>query len=215
MLAPFRIRNEPVVLQICLFPAELFDTNSGNLNWLGSILRRLKTQELSGMYCPQPHKISANTALGPASFEVFSQADRRTVKKCQDRASKSTLLCTPFQAREGRWVVNADLCVGGGFGAVDKMFAVVCSISHVRLSVTPWTVARQASLFEGLSRQEPWRGFHFLLQGLLLTQGWNPVACRRQILYRCPAREAHGPFSPLLMTPVNFKPTGTLRLTLS
>ena len=30
--------------------------------------------------------------------------------------------------------------------------------SHVRLFVTPWTVARQAPLFMGFSRQEYWSG---------------------------------------------------------
>ena len=33
----------------------------------------------------------------------------------------------------------------------------VCSLSHVRLFATPWTVARQAPLFMGFSRQEYWR----------------------------------------------------------
>ena len=33
--------------------------------------------------------------------------------------------------------------------------------SHVRLSVTPWTMARQAPLSMGFSRQEYWRGLPF------------------------------------------------------
>ena len=33
---------------------------------------------------------------------------------------------------------------------------MVKSLSHVRLFVTPWTVARQASLSMGFSRQEYW-----------------------------------------------------------
>ena len=39
----------------------------------------------------------------------------------------------------------------------------VCMQSHfspVRLFVTPWTVARQALLFMGFSRQEYWSGLH-------------------------------------------------------
>ena len=35
----------------------------------------------------------------------------------------------------------------------------VCVLSHV--SVTPWTVARQASLFMGFSSQEYWSGLPF------------------------------------------------------
>ena len=34
-------------------------------------------------------------------------------------------------------------------------------LSHVRLSATPWTVARQAPLSVGLSRQEYWSGLQF------------------------------------------------------
>ena len=48
-----------------------------------------------------------------------------------------------------------------------KAFAVVppfvqygmCVLSHVRLFVTPWTVAHQALLSMGFSRQEYWSGF--------------------------------------------------------
>ena len=46
-------------------------------------------------------------------------------------------------------------------------------LSHVWLFVTPWTVARQAHLSIGFSRQEYWSGCHALLQGIFLTQGSN------------------------------------------
>ena len=39
--------------------------------------------------------------------------------------------------------------------------------------VTLWTVARQAPLSMGFSRQEYGVGCHFLLQGTFLTQGLN------------------------------------------
>ena len=48
------------------------------------------------------------------------------------------------------------------------------SLSRVRLFATPWTLAYQASLSMGFSRQEYWSGCHFLLQGIILTQEWNP-----------------------------------------
>ena len=49
----------------------------------------------------------------------------------------------------------------------------------------PWTAAYQAPLSIGFSRQEYWVRCHFLLQGILLTQGLNPglLHCR-QMLYR-------------------------------
>ena len=48
------------------------------------------------------------------------------------------------------------------------------SLSHVQHFVTPWTVARQAPLSMGFSRQEYWSGCHALLQGIFPTQGSNP-----------------------------------------
>ena len=43
--------------------------------------------------------------------------------------------------------------------------------SHVRLFATPWTVAHQAPLSMGFSRQEHWSGQHALLQGIFPAQG--------------------------------------------
>ena len=39
--------------------------------------------------------------------------------------------------------------------------AAKCMLSHVRLFVTSWTVARQAPLSMGFSRQEHWNGLPF------------------------------------------------------
>ena len=47
-------------------------------------------------------------------------------------------------------------------------------LSCVPPFVTPRTVAVQAPLTMGFSRQEYWRGLHFLLQGIFLIQGSNP-----------------------------------------
>ena len=41
---------------------------------------------------------------------------------------------------------------------VSITFMWVCMLSHVGLFLTPWTVALQASLFMGFSRQEFWSG---------------------------------------------------------
>ena len=61
----------------------------------------------------------------------------------------------------------------------------LCVLSHVRLFVTPWTVAHQAPLSMGFPRQEYWSGL--LFQGIFLTQDWTQVSCvscfGRQILY--------------------------------
>ena len=54
-----------------------------------------------------------------------------------------------------------------------KELCVLCSLSHVQLFATPWTVACQAPLSMEFSRQGDWSGCVFLLQGILLTQGSN------------------------------------------
>ena len=49
----------------------------------------------------------------------------------------------------------------------------VKSLSRVGLLATPWTVAYQAPLSMGFSRQGTGVGCHFLLQGIFPTQGPN------------------------------------------
>ena len=48
------------------------------------------------------------------------------------------------------------------------------SLSHVRLFATPWTVARQAPLSMGFSRQEYWSGLPFPSPGDLPNPGIEP-----------------------------------------
>ena len=48
--------------------------------------------------------------------------------------------------------------------------------SRVQQFVTPWTVARQAPLSMGFSRQEYWSGFPFPLPGDLPDPGIKPAS---------------------------------------
>ena len=50
-------------------------------------------------------------------------------------------------------------------------------LSHVQLCATPWTVAYQAPLFMGLSRQEYGVGCHFLLQRKLSAEELMLLNC--------------------------------------
>ena len=61
----------------------------------------------------------------------------------------------------------------------------VKSLSRVRLTVTQWTVAYQAPLSMGFSRQEYWNELPFPSPGIFPAQGLNPglLHCR-QTLYR-------------------------------
>ena len=51
-----------------------------------------------------------------------------------------------------------------------------CMLSHVRLFVTPWTVAHQAPLSLGFSRQEHWRGLLFPPPGALPNSRIEPAS---------------------------------------
>ena len=54
------------------------------------------------------------------------------------------------------------------------MVCVLSHFSHVQLSATPWTVAHQAPLSMGFSRQEYWSGLPFPAPGDLLYPGIEP-----------------------------------------
>ena len=49
-------------------------------------------------------------------------------------------------------------------------------LSHVQLFETPWTVAHQAPLLMGFSRQEYWSGLSFPSPGNLLNPGSERVS---------------------------------------
>ena len=54
-----------------------------------------------------------------------------------------------------------------------------CMLSHfspVQLFVTPWTIACQASLFMGFSRQEYWSGLPYPPPGDLPNPGIEPAS---------------------------------------
>ena len=54
------------------------------------------------------------------------------------------------------------------------MFTCVKSLSRVRLFAIPWTVARQAPLSMGFSKQEYWSGLPFPFPGDLPNPGIKP-----------------------------------------
>ena len=60
------------------------------------------------------------------------------------------------------------------------MCVCVWNCSVVSDSATPWTVARQASLFMGFSRQNYWSGLPFPSPGDLLNPGIEPGSCGLQ-----------------------------------
>ena len=71
---------------------------------------------------------------------------------------------------------------------------VLSCLSHVRLFATPWTVAHQASLSTGFSRQEYWSGLPFPSPGDLPDSGIKPrsPALTSGFFTAEPLREAPG-----------------------
>ena len=57
-----------------------------------------------------------------------------------------------------------------------SMFYVLSNFSHIQLCLTPWTVACQAPLSMGFSRQEYWNGLPFLPPGDLPNPGIKPAS---------------------------------------
>ena len=63
------------------------------------------------------------------------------------------------------------------WSAESDKISIVCVLSRfscVRLFAIQWSVARQAPLSMGFSRQEYRSGLHALFQGIFPTQGLNP-----------------------------------------
>ena len=71
------------------------------------------------------------------------------------------------------------------FHGSEVKWSEVKSVSCVRLSATPWTVAYQAPTSMGFSRQEYWSGLSSPSPGIFPTLGLNPglLHCG-QMLYR-------------------------------
>ena len=57
----------------------------------------------------------------------------------------------------------------------------VCMLSFVRLFATPWTIAHQAPLSMGFSRQEYWSGLSFPPPRDLPNPGIEPVSFALQV----------------------------------
>ncbi|CAI9169441.1 unnamed protein product [Rangifer tarandus platyrhynchus] len=68
-------------------------------------------------------------------------------------------------------------CIADRFFTAEPInpLSVMCikSLSHVQLFATPWSIAPQAPLSKGFSRQEHWSGLSFPPPGIFLTQGLN------------------------------------------
>ena len=77
-----------------------------------------------------------------------------------------------------RWEIKE-----GDERGVDGQFTCfVCGCSVVSDFVTPWTVARQAPLSMGFSRQEYWSGLPFPSPGDLPDPGMEPMSLRSPAL---------------------------------
>ena len=72
-------------------------------------------------------------------------------------------------------------CIFPDFLVFCSFYFCVCVLSRVRLFATPWTVARQASLSMGFSRQKYWTGLPCPPPGDLLTPWIEPMSPALQV----------------------------------
>ena len=75
------------------------------------------------------------------------------------------------------------------------MYVKVKLLSRVRLFVTPWTVAHQAPLSMGFSRQEYWSGLPFPSSGNIPDPGIKP----RSPALQADALTSESPGMPICM----------------
>ena len=86
------------------------------------------------------------------------------------------------------WFLNFDINIISNLNRKELLFHCVClsvclsvcMLSHVRLLVTPWAVARQAPLFNSPGKNTG-AGFHFLTQGIFPIQESN--SCLLHLLH--------------------------------
>ena len=93
-----------------------------------------------------------------------------------------------------KWITKKDLLYSTGNSASYYVAAwmrgefggeccdVLSHFSHVRLFATPWTVAHQAPLSMGFSRQEYWSGLPLSRPGHLPNPGIQPMSLKSPAL---------------------------------
>ena len=97
-----------------------------------------------------------------------------------DIASAHTLcvdFCFPLKEQIKNWLDNIHGWKRFILIFIFILFFSICvySVTHSCLNATPWTVAHQAPLSMGFSRQESWSGLPFPPQGELPNSGTEPV----------------------------------------
>ena len=119
---------------------------------------------------PQPAGMVGHSTSEKWPFlsNIWVRSDLGTVSLCGivgtsvDKTEWSKLVL-----REKRWIiVTSGVCV----------CVRACTLSHVQLFATLWTVARQALLFMGFYRQEYWSGLPFPTSGDLPYPGIEPMS---------------------------------------
>ena len=145
--------------------------DSGNWWWTGKpgVLQSMGLQRVSQTRLSDWTELNWMTFELPRviiSFQLFeSKAVWYSLIVWEDKIAKKGKMLfkitVAFQVRHRRVFVRLFICY-------------VCVLSSVRLSVTPWSVARQAPLSIGFSRQEYWSGLPFPSPGDLPDPGIKP-----------------------------------------
>ena len=105
---------------------------------------------------------------------------RSKQQKSFPKIIKAAHTVTFMKKRTFVWLDSTEMSVGKAPGteflAYCSLDTVLSHFSHVQLFVTPWTIAHQAPLSMGFSRQEYWSGSPFPPPGGLPNPGIEPAS---------------------------------------
>ena len=142
----------------------------------------------NGLPCPPPGDLpNPGVKSGSPTLLADSLPSEPPGKPKNTGVSNLTLLQGVFLTHKSNWDllhcrwILYQLSYQGRPRAIMLLLLLLSHFSRVRLCATPWTVALQALLSMGFSRQDTGEGCHALLQGIFPTQGSNPdlLHCRQ------------------------------------
>ena len=132
---------------------------------------------------PDKQKLREFSTTKPALWQMLKELTKgeentwEEEKKGNTRKGKDRQKIIPKQENRNRIVhINVCLCVCVCMCMCVCMRAHALSLSDVGFFVTPWTIACQAPLSMGLSRQEYWSGLPFPTPGDLPDPGIKPTS---------------------------------------
>ena len=129
-------------------------------NWRNPIYQWRPTQQIKNQYFLKEEKVEAGTDFIFPGSKITAHCDcSHEIKRCLLLSRKTmTNLDSVLQSRDITIPLLTTVRLVKAVVFPVKWSEEVKSLSRVQLFETPWTVARQAPLSMGFSRQEYWSG---------------------------------------------------------